>query len=259
MYCSRETEDSFDAGHPQESENTEDNEELLNSSKSLTEGEVAPSERNAPRSRVHKKVDDVELKILKAIETPCSKMAFLNSLMPHLDKFDTREFLQFQMGVLNVIENINTRKQGAFCATPTFANHPLGTSSYQQYENPMNTQQFPHSPAMHQQQFPQLPVLYHQNQQYRNPIPQTVTYQTNPNQYQNPNNQSISLIQSGDQQKTATPQHPVRKSQDEPTKSISTAQYFHNFDHDSSSVQDSDVAYSPSTSGSLSNSDQIQF
>ncbi|KAJ8966362.1 hypothetical protein NQ314_003563 [Rhamnusium bicolor] len=71
---------------------------------------------NRTRTRKHKKIDEVELKLLKALEpvTPCSKMSFLQSLMPHLNHYTDGEFLHFQMGVLNVIENINKRKE----ATP---------------------------------------------------------------------------------------------------------------------------------------------
>ncbi|XP_025829964.1 uncharacterized protein LOC112903851 [Agrilus planipennis] len=71
---------------------------------------------NQMRTRKHRKVDEVELKLLKALEpvTPCSKMSFLQSLMPHLKHYTDGEFLHFQMGVLNVIENINKSKE----ATP---------------------------------------------------------------------------------------------------------------------------------------------
>ncbi|CAG9560029.1 unnamed protein product [Danaus chrysippus] len=64
-------------------------------------------------TRKRKKLDEVEVKMHKALEhkTPCSKMSFLQSLMPHLTNYSNSEFLQFQVGVLNVIENINKLKE----------------------------------------------------------------------------------------------------------------------------------------------------
>ncbi|XP_050527380.1 uncharacterized protein LOC126897655 [Daktulosphaira vitifoliae] len=38
-------------------------------------------------------------------------MAFLQSLMPHLQNFNDQDYLKFQMGVLKVIENINESKK----------------------------------------------------------------------------------------------------------------------------------------------------
>ena len=71
-----------------------------------------------PPKRKHKKLDEIDLKILKALERkepekPNSQMSFFHSLMPHLEKFDDNELLQFQMGVLQVISNIKTRKPAA--------------------------------------------------------------------------------------------------------------------------------------------------
>ncbi|KAF5283125.1 hypothetical protein FQR65_LT14054 [Abscondita terminalis] len=77
--------------------------------------EDLPSKKSSSQigKRRHNKPDEVELKMLKALEpkTPCSKMSFLQSLLPHLNNFTDREFLQFQMRVLNVIENINKMKE----------------------------------------------------------------------------------------------------------------------------------------------------
>lgn len=63
------------------------------------------------------------MKILKALEpkTPCSKMSFLQSLMPHLTNYSNSEFLQFQMEVLNVIDNINKMKQTVPHPQPTYS------------------------------------------------------------------------------------------------------------------------------------------
>ncbi|KAI4467741.1 hypothetical protein MML48_2g00002995 [Holotrichia oblita] len=66
---------------------------------------VVTKATSIPKTRKHKKPAEVELRFLKAIEgeQPCSKMAFLQSLMPHMQKFDNEELLQFQMEVLKVM------------------------------------------------------------------------------------------------------------------------------------------------------------
>lgn len=116
------------------------------------------------RNRKHRKPDEVELKILKALEPEKqnSKMSFFQSLLPHLDRFDENELLQFQMGVLQVIANINEKKkmvpqvpppfpqsipthshsqQFAFQLAPSFPQHSQLTQS--QSSTPSFTQLFP--------------------------------------------------------------------------------------------------------------------
>lgn len=64
-------------------------------------------------------------------------MAFLQSILPHLQQFDNQDYLRFQMGVLKVIENINESKK---------EKHPATSSNfapYQQlYENTSNPIQY---------------------------------------------------------------------------------------------------------------------
>ncbi|XP_074038602.1 uncharacterized protein [Leptinotarsa decemlineata] len=74
------------------------------------------------RNRKHRKPEEVELKILKALEPEKqnSKMSFFQSLLPHLDRFDENELLQFQMGVLQVIANINEKKKMVPQVPPPF-------------------------------------------------------------------------------------------------------------------------------------------
>ncbi|XP_037953157.1 uncharacterized protein LOC119683521 [Teleopsis dalmanni] len=89
--------------------------EKINKEKDHTEAEDSISDLKISKpSRITKnkiklkkniKTDDKVLKDTEE-EKPCSKMAFLQSLMPHLEKFNNTEFLQFQMGTLKVIENI---------------------------------------------------------------------------------------------------------------------------------------------------------
>lgn len=47
-------------------------------------------------------------------------MAFLQSLLPHLQQFDNQDYLRFQMGVLKVIENINESKKEKHLATSSY-------------------------------------------------------------------------------------------------------------------------------------------
>lgn len=57
------------------------------------------------------------IKLLDEKDEPYSKMTFLQSLLPHLQQFDSQDYLRFQMGVLKVIENINENKKKKHFAT----------------------------------------------------------------------------------------------------------------------------------------------
>ncbi|XP_054275338.1 uncharacterized protein LOC128996970 [Macrosteles quadrilineatus] len=65
--------------------------------------------------RQHKKMDEVDLKIIKAIEKSeqeekkDSKLSFFESLLPHLNKFNDNEWLQCQVEILQVISKMNNR------------------------------------------------------------------------------------------------------------------------------------------------------
>ncbi|KAJ8945469.1 hypothetical protein NQ314_009221, partial [Rhamnusium bicolor] len=87
------------------------------------------TETPSTRARKHRKPDEIELRIMKALESekPDNKMAFFNSLLPHLDTFDNNNFLQFQMGVLQLISNINEKKEDGTLASSfphSFTYHP---------------------------------------------------------------------------------------------------------------------------------------
>lgn len=98
-----------------------------------------PTVRTPAAKRKHKKQDEFELRLLKVLEpkATCSKMSFLQSLMPHLEKYNENEFLQFQMGVLKVVENINIQKQGLFVPNqnPTVVNHPAPQAPRHKYSS----------------------------------------------------------------------------------------------------------------------------
>lgn len=136
-------------------------------------------------TRKRKKVDEVELKILKALEPkeqekPDPNMSFFQSLLPHLNNFNAEEILHFQMGVLQVISNLNERKKGtvhppqysqqtnyynpshiahpSFSQPPPFHNQPQQSlipapanqmsQQYHQYNQPPPFKQFSQSPAV---------------------------------------------------------------------------------------------------------------
>ncbi|CAH1977613.1 unnamed protein product [Acanthoscelides obtectus] len=78
--------------------------------------EKALSNGQPPKRR--KKLDEVDLKILNALENkepenPNSQMSFFQSLLLHTETFDSDQWLQFQMEVLQVISNIKNQKYAA--------------------------------------------------------------------------------------------------------------------------------------------------
>ncbi|PNF13603.1 hypothetical protein B7P43_G17873 [Cryptotermes secundus] len=125
LYDERETVDSMEQRKEQENEGEESVQMQVQASADVFDVStpLVTKSTSIPKARKHKKVDEVELRILKALEgdKPCSKMAFLQSLMPHLQKFDNEEFLQFQMEVLKVIGNINEKKKTIYTHPPYFS------------------------------------------------------------------------------------------------------------------------------------------
>ncbi|XP_049799554.1 uncharacterized protein LOC126234856 [Schistocerca nitens] len=130
LYDARETEDSF------QSERTARLEEDIETQGSVENTEnvsgpfdTAPTQQTSKSechtNRKHRKPDAIEMKILRALEEdkPCSKMSFLLSLKPHLEKFDEQDYLQFQMGVLKVIENIYERRNILTAQPPPFTHY----------------------------------------------------------------------------------------------------------------------------------------
>ncbi|XP_022179000.1 uncharacterized protein LOC111039711 [Myzus persicae] len=54
---------------------------------------------NPQKGRKNKSQNDIDLRIIKLLEEkdqPCNKMAFLQSLLPHLQQFDNQDYLHFQ-------------------------------------------------------------------------------------------------------------------------------------------------------------------
>lgn len=155
VYIERETEESYN-----NEDEDNDMEELSAASVPLamTEIEGTPKavvSKAKPRTatRQHKKMDEVDLKILQALEQKepekkNDKLSFFESLLPHLDKLDDNQWLQCQMEFLQVISKI---KNVYPCISPTHNS----TSQIQQFNQPskLNFTQPVIVPHMSQQAF----------------------------------------------------------------------------------------------------------
>lgn len=175
--------------------------------------------------RKRKQPDEVELKMLKALEprTPCSKMSFLQSLMPHLKNYTNREFLQFQMGVLNVIENINKTQETISHPHPNYSSSMPSYQPVSQYMSQplpvIQEQAFLHA---QQPSFPPRQYSGHFSTQISNNLDQ---HHPLPLHLYGPQNQS----------KPAHQTTPLNKSTPSKKETQSTSQYLQGFCHTDSS------------------------
>lgn len=166
IYEERETEESYN--------NEERNIEELSGPPSSPEVTTVEGKAEAvvPKAkglkRQHKKMDDVDLKILEALkkdsEKENDKLTFFKSLLPHVDKFDDNQWLQCQMEFLQVISKI----KNTYISTPHLLHTP-STSQIQQlhqpanvnFTQPFNVQQMSQQALtgnIHSQQFTPLPA-----------------------------------------------------------------------------------------------------
>ncbi|XP_024080747.1 uncharacterized protein LOC112126254 [Cimex lectularius] len=105
LFQTREVVDSLDGG----TENNEDE-----NVDALPGATVPPKENPKPReNKRRRQPDEVEMKIIKALEEPSLSphILFFQGLLPHLNKFDDSEVLEFQMGVLEVISKIKNKQK----------------------------------------------------------------------------------------------------------------------------------------------------
>lgn len=156
LYAERETSNSLS-----EDNGTVEDDHQLVEKVLASETEVINSEsfKKPTATRKHKKVDEVELKILKALEPKEPEkldpnMSFFQSLLPHLNKFNAEEILQFQMGVLQIISNLHERKKGAV--------HPHQYTQQTNYHNPSH---------IAHPSFSQLSPFHNQPPQFLVPVP----------------------------------------------------------------------------------------
>lgn len=250
LYYARETVDSLESDGGLENVQEADIEPQASASYEST-GNTNPKRVPKTRTRKHRKPDEVEMRVLKALEagSPCSKMSFLRSLMPHLDKFDEQDFLQFQIEVLKVIEKINERKKGMVVHPPTLFHYSTTMPSHQQFPTQSSSQpnQFSNHPSpffLQNQKFSGLPPS----------VPSQIATSNQPPSYLS--HQPVIAIQHAAPPSTQTPslineinanQHPQ-----------STVQYFQQFGQCTS--PENDLMHSPSTvSAESSSADNIDF
>lgn len=149
----RETEENFN-------DETNDVQEANGPPKTpeVTTEEVAAEEgasKKKGHKRQHKKLDEIDIKILEALqkepEKETDKSKFFKSLLPHVEKFDDSQWLQYQMESLQLISKI----QNAYHPTPhTF--HTAPSTQIHQLHHPSNVF-FPQPssvPQMPQQAYP---------------------------------------------------------------------------------------------------------
>jgi hypothetical protein len=115
--CERETEDSIDTDKSPE-ENSEVPNAYHEPSGEETNDQEAPtfkkpSPRMGTKKRRNREPDQIEMRMLAALEheKPNRHLSFFKGVIPSLEKFDDDEVIQFQMGVLQLINNIKRRKQ----------------------------------------------------------------------------------------------------------------------------------------------------
>lgn len=170
IYEERETKESYNNGD--EDNNIEElSAPTVPPAVTTVEGtaEVVVSKVKLP-TRQHKKMDEVDLKILQALqkkepEKKNGKLSFLESLLPHVDKFDDNQWLQCQMEFLQVISQI----KNTYPFIPQTHNvYNSSTSQIQQFNQPsnitftqpFNVPQMPHqafTPDIHSPQFTSTP------------------------------------------------------------------------------------------------------
>jgi hypothetical protein len=87
------------------------------------------------------KPDDFELRIMKALEEgnqPNRHLTFFKGIVPSLHNFKEEETLEFQIGVLQLTENIKHRNPSNFSSQSLLVyNQPFHTSSHVGGNNPL--------------------------------------------------------------------------------------------------------------------------
>lgn len=108
--------------------------------------------KTKPPTRQHKKMDEVDLKILHALDRkePVKKnckLSFFESLLPHVEKFDDNEWLQCQVEFLQVISKIKNKYRSAPQHQDLFHQpaqfQELGQPSHFNYPQPRHYVQMP--------------------------------------------------------------------------------------------------------------------
>lgn len=218
-----------------------DNDEVEDVDNTLPEVPLPPKETISenPKPREYKRrrqPDDIELKIIKALEEPplSPHISFFQGLMPHLNKLDDSEILEFQMGVLEVISKIKNKRKNT--AQPQLL--PLQISSYHPNNYPFpQHQSFSTSQMPYSNQFSAINSFQPQQAQtFQSPNRQT---------HQLKNSQNHNNNDSNHQQACSSKGQPLEHRQEQ-----TTAQYYQDFRRTSLSPETFPSA-SPSPAGSL--------
>lgn len=117
--------------------------------------------------------------MLKALEpeAPNSHMSFFQGVMPHLSKYDDCEVLEFQMGVLQLIANINEKRKRT--QPPTFSYHHQQFSAPQppSFPNPQpSCSNLFNPPTTYHTSFSQHPQFFNSQ---NNPLPHPTNQKNN--------------------------------------------------------------------------------
>lgn len=128
----RQTEDSLTENPSEETDEYATNPEIprAGTEEGATNPEI-PTEANfeTPRtglgSRRRRKPDELELKMLKALEgsKPNRHLSFFNSIIPSLETFEDDDIVHFQIGVLQLISNTKQRKRMRMSSQPSTFSH----------------------------------------------------------------------------------------------------------------------------------------
>ncbi|KAG7211254.1 hypothetical protein KM043_010563 [Ampulex compressa] len=92
--------------------------------------------KKAAASRKRRKPDELEVRMLKALkrsDQPNRHMSFFSGIVPSLETLDDDEIIQFQIGVLQLIEKIKRRKR------PQNFHYQSPAVAHGNYQNMLNT------------------------------------------------------------------------------------------------------------------------
>ncbi|CAH1953516.1 unnamed protein product [Acanthoscelides obtectus] len=135
IFTHRSTEDSLSANPVQATSDADVSE--TDTENNNTQLKSPPRKQLGSRKR---KIDDVELRMIKALEQPEDRhISFFKGIVPSLHTFTDDETLQFQTGVLRLITNIKQRRFQSNQSLPC-----AGTSVYDNYINRQNSTEHVH-------------------------------------------------------------------------------------------------------------------
>ena len=109
-------------------------------------------EDNSNKGRRKRKPDEFEVRMLKAVEGNVAPedphLSFFKGLLPSMKDFTNEQFIDFQMGVLQVLKGVSSQNYTVPVLPPRRGLDIQGAPSYQNYipqVNSPNFHQYPHS------------------------------------------------------------------------------------------------------------------